>query len=165
MCPARHPRFHPSRFPPGHPSRGGRPVGPNPRVRHLARALPKGGGPYDVTLKVKPGISLRGAAIARELEETFRNGAEQGRFRLARYAIEDDHVHLHVEAKDVEELSNAMKALGARFSRSVNRALGRTGNLIADRYRILDPAKDGPKKLRCGCPEKKKTKPAARRAR
>jgi hypothetical protein len=136
---------------PGWP-KGGRPPGPNPKVHHRGRELPAGRGAIPITLKVKPGIPLRSAAIVREVAEAFREGASRGTFRIAGHSLEDDHLHVEVHAKDTAELGRAMKALGPSFARAVNRALGRrTGKVLADRYRILGPVPDGRKTLRCGC--------------
>jgi hypothetical protein len=153
---------------PGDPGwhKGGRPPGPNPKVRHLGRKLPAGRGPLSITLKVRPGIPLRSAAIVREVDETFREGASRGSFRIAGHSLEDDHLHVRVHAKDVNELGRAMKALGASFAFAVNRALGRrTGKVLADRYRILTPVEDGRKTLRCGCPDKAAAPKPGRRPR
>jgi hypothetical protein len=144
-----------SRFPPGHPSRGGRPFGPNPIVLHRSRTVPKGGGPHAVTLKVRPGIALGGPAVAREVAKAFADGTERGRFRLAGWSLEGDHVHLRVAAEDADELGCAMKSVAALFAFAVNRALARrTGKVIAERYRIVAPARRGEARLPCGCPPK-----------
>jgi hypothetical protein len=144
--------------------RGGRPPGPNPRVHHRTPEI-TGRGPHRIVLKVLPGLAIDRAGVAREVEGTFRDGEELGRFRLDGYSLEDDHVHLRVHAKDADELGRAMKAITSRFARAMNRALGRSGKVFADRYRILGAAKDGVKTLRCGCPVKKAAPRPGRSAR
>jgi REP element-mobilizing transposase RayT len=90
-----------------------------------------------VTLKVRGGLpSLRRGDVVRELEAAFRPGNERKQFRLVHYSIQADHAHLIVEAKDREALGRGMKSLAARFARAVNRALGRTGKVLADRYHL-----------------------------
>jgi putative transposase len=113
----------------------GRKPGPNPRIAHLARAPLASRHPVHVTMKVRPGVpSLRTVKLAREVETTFAKGCERGDFRLAHYSLQSNHVHLIVEAKDVDALGRGMKALGARLARAVNRVFRRNGPVLLDRY-------------------------------
>jgi hypothetical protein len=90
-----------------------------------------------VTLKVRAGLpSLRTLRVVRELEASFRRGCERGGFRLAHYSIQDDHLHAVVEAKGPEALGRGMMSLAGRFARAVNRALSRSGPVLADRYHL-----------------------------
>jgi putative transposase len=118
--------------------RGGRPVGPNPRVRHLSRKPFPDSHPCHVTLRVRAGMpSLRQEHVVREIEPSFRRGRERKDFRLVHYSLQADHAHLIVEASDRSALGRGMKALAARFALAVNRALGRrTGKVLADRYHL-----------------------------
>ena len=70
--------------------------------------------------------SLRSGPIVREVESTFREGCERGTFRLVHYSIQDDHLHLLVEADGAKALGRGMKSIAARFARAVNRALKRS---------------------------------------
>jgi REP element-mobilizing transposase RayT len=70
----------------------------------------------------------------REVERSFREACEQGRFRVVHYAIQRDHVHLLVEAQGPASLARGMKSIGARLARAVHRAFGRRGAVLADRY-------------------------------
>jgi REP element-mobilizing transposase RayT len=120
--------------------RGGRPEGPNPLVRHRSRTPFLPSQPLLITLKVRRGLpSLRRRRIVRAIESAFRAGKDHGDFRLAHYSIQRDHAHLLVEARDRDALARGMKSLATRFALAVNRALGRTGRVLADRYhqRIL----------------------------
>ena len=45
-----------------------------------------------------------------------------------------NHVHMLVEATGAEALGRAMKAFGIRLAKAVNRAYGRRGPILADRY-------------------------------
>ena len=115
----------------------GRPPGPHPRVPHARRERFARGHPCHVTLKLRPELpSLRQARVVRGLEAAFRRGCERGSFRLVHYSLQADHAHLVVEATSPEALGNGMKSLGARFSRAVNRALGRSGRVLAERYHL-----------------------------
>jgi REP element-mobilizing transposase RayT len=118
-------------------NRGGRPKGPNPLVRHRSRKPLADTEPCHVTLKVRAGLpSLRRGDVVREIETAFRRGNERNHFRLVHYSIQADHAHLIVEAKNRDALGRGMKSLAARFARAVNRALGRTGRVLADRYHL-----------------------------
>jgi REP element-mobilizing transposase RayT len=45
--------------------------------------------------------SLRSHKIVRAIEAAFRRGCERAGFRLVHYSLQDDHVHLIVEADGV----------------------------------------------------------------
>ena len=59
--------------------------------------------------------------------------------RLCHYSVQGNHVHLLVEARDSVALGRAMKGLGVRIARGLNRLMGTRGPVLADRYhaRIL----------------------------
>ena len=115
----------------------GRKCGPNPAVRHLSREKFAERFPCHVTLKVRPDLpSLRQKRVVREIERSFAKGCERGSFRVVHYSIQSDHAHFVVEASGREALGRGMKSLAARFARAVNRALGRAGRVLADRYHL-----------------------------
>jgi REP element-mobilizing transposase RayT len=115
----------------------GRKAGPNPRVRHRSRPHFPRSLPCHVTLKAVPGLpSLRRADVVHEVVGSFRKGSERGAFRLLEFSIQDDHLHAIVEAEGPEALGRGMKSLAARFARAVNRALGRRGQVVRDRYHL-----------------------------
>ena len=90
-----------------------------------------------VTLKVREGLrTLRDVRIVRALEATFRRGAVRGDFRLVEYTIQDDHLHLIVEANDRRALARGMMSIATRIARAVNRVLRRTGRVLRDRYHL-----------------------------
>ena len=106
-------------------------------MRHRSREPFARARPCHVTLKVRSGLpSLRLARVVRALKDTFRRGCERGGFRLVHYSLQDDHAHLVVEASGREALACGMKSLAARFAFAVNRALGRRGRVLADRYHL-----------------------------
>ena len=115
----------------------GRKAGPNPAVRHLSREKFAGRFPCHVTLKVRRELpNLRTKHTVREIERSFVRGCERGSFRVVHYSIQSDHAHFVVEASGREALGRGMKSLAARFARAVNRALGRSGRVLADRYHL-----------------------------
>ena len=99
--------------------------------------------PCHVTLPVLRGLpSLRDGRVLREIEGAFRRGCARRGIRLIHYSIQDDHAHLIVEAGGAHALANGMKSLASLFAFAVNRGLGRTGKVLADRYhrRVLPVA-------------------------
>jgi putative transposase len=116
----------------------GRKPGPNPPVPHESRLGVEKRFPYHVTVKVRREVgSLRQIAIVQAVEASFRKACERGKFRLVAYVLEDDHAHLLVEADNADELGRGMMALCSRLARAVNRALRRSGQVLADRYHLV----------------------------
>ena len=87
--------------------------------RHGAAATATTAGPH------APGA--RGAALARRLRTASR-------LRVVHFSIEPDHVHLLVEAVDAVALGRGLQGLASQLARRVNAALGRCGQVFADRY-------------------------------
>jgi hypothetical protein len=118
----------------------GRKKGPRPRVRHRSRRDFAAAHPCLVTLKVRKGIaSLRQPRVVREVEDAFRRGrgrAERHPFRLTHYSIQGNHLHALVEAGGPLALGRGMMSVGIRFARAVNRALGRRGRVLEERYHV-----------------------------
>ncbi len=93
--------------------------------------------PAHVTLRVVDGLaSLRSRALILEVRRTFAEACERGDFRLVEYSVQDDHLHLIVEAASLDALSRGMKAISARFARAVNRVFQRNGRVISGRFHL-----------------------------
>jgi putative transposase len=104
-------------------------------VPHARRPELAARHPVHVTMRIARGLpSLRKSRIFRELERAFRAGRERFGFRLVHFAVLSNHVHLVVEAEGALSLSRGMKGLAVRVARAVNRAVGRTGAVCAERY-------------------------------
>jgi hypothetical protein len=52
------------------------------------------------------------------------------------YSIQNDHVHMIVEAASARDLACGLKAVAARFARGVNRVFHRVGRVLADRCHV-----------------------------
>jgi len=74
--------------------------------------------------------------LVRAFETSLRNACDRGRFRVAHYSIQRDHVHLIVEASTSRDLASGMKSIGARLARAVNRTFRRRGAVLADRFHL-----------------------------
>jgi len=107
------------------------------RDPHRRRAPLASRHPCHVTLKVEKDVpSLRSARLVTELECSWRESRERGRFRLVHYSVQNDHVHMIVEATSARDLACGLKAIAARFARGVNRVFHRTGRVLADRCHV-----------------------------
>jgi len=113
----------------------GRKPGRNPRDPHRAHAPLDARHPCHVTWRVRREIpSLRSRRFVRAFERSMRVACDRGRFRVAHYSVQRDHVHLIVEAASARDLASGMKSIGARIARAVHRVFGRSGSVLADRF-------------------------------
>ena len=113
----------------------GRPTSKESGVSHLTRCEHKGRHPIHVTLKLAGGLpGLRNKRTLPVLEGAFRGGKTRFGFRLNHYAVQGNHLHLIVEAKDRVALSRGMKGLAVRLARRLNSLWGRRGQVFPDRY-------------------------------
>jgi REP element-mobilizing transposase RayT len=107
------------------------------RDPHRKRAALASRHPCHVTLKVRKNMpSLRSARLVAELERSWREARSRERFRLVHYSVQNDHVHMIVEATSARELACGLKAIAARFARAVNREFHRIGRVLADRCHV-----------------------------
>lgn len=119
--------------------RGGwRPGAGRPRGRktcsHDARPRVTSRAPFHVTLRIVRDLpSLRRSAPVALIRNLIAQ-SHTDLFRILDYCVLGNHLHLLVEADSNEDLSAAMKTFGARLARRINRHLGRTGQLLAERY-------------------------------
>jgi REP element-mobilizing transposase RayT len=119
----------------------GRPVGERPSVLHRARPPHKKRHPVHVTLRAKRGLPyFRKQAVAslvcrvldRQTKRSYR-----GAFQVVHFSIQDDHLHLIVEADD-DALRTGVSGFVISFARRLNRMLSRKGAVWADRYHRHD---------------------------
>jgi putative transposase len=104
-------------------------------VPHARRPVLAARHPVHVTLRIARGLpNLRRGRTFRELGRAFHGGRQRFGFRLVHFAVLSNHVHLVVEAEGASSLSRGMQGLAVRMARAVNRILGRTGTVFAERY-------------------------------
>ena len=115
----------------------GRKPGPSRRDPHRRRAPLASSHPCHVTLKVEKDVPpLRTVKLISELERSWRGARERGRFRLVHYSVQNDHVHMIVEAASAWDLACGLKAIATRLARAVNRVFQRVGRVLADRCHV-----------------------------
>jgi REP element-mobilizing transposase RayT len=108
---------------------------PGSGIPHRSRGRLASRHPVHVTIRVRQAVpSLRSVRLVREVERSWREACERGRFRLLHYSLQWNHAHLIVEARDAEHLGRGMMSLGSRLARAVNRTFGRRGRVLQDRY-------------------------------
>ena len=118
-------------------------------VSHAARPPLASRHPVHISYKVAGELpSLRQPDIRGAIEGCLREIAGKAKqkgasFRVAHYAIQREHLHLIVEANDRRALSAGLKGLAGRMAKRINKRLGLTGPLFADRYfeRVLKTPK------------------------
>ena len=132
--------------------RGGarRGAGRKPRAAHLrqtphrARAVHRKAHPVHVTLRA--GVrSLRSQQVARLVLAALRD-SNRDWFRVVHYSVQENHVHLIVEAEDTKTLSSGVRGLMVRIARRVNRLMRRRGRFWTDRWHGRDL--EGPRQVR-----------------
>jgi putative transposase len=102
------------------------------RTPHRARAKHRRGNPVHVTLRAGT-RSLRSQHVARTVMGAIHDSS-RAQFRIAHYSVQDNHLHLIVEAENKRELSNGVRGLEIRIARRVNRLLFRRGRFWGDRW-------------------------------
>jgi REP element-mobilizing transposase RayT len=115
------------------------------RAPHCTRASHRKGDPVHITLRVGRRIpSLRRQVLARRVkiallkQRTKLEEAAEGTFQIVHFTIQDDHMHLIVEASDKRKLARGVMGLEIRIARSINKVLGRKGRFWAERYHRHD---------------------------
>jgi putative transposase len=114
----------------------GRPAGSGRRsVPHRKRELRFKNQPLHVTMRllVQPLRSRFLFPTVRDAIGQERQSAARG-FRICEFSVQDDHIHLVVEAAAPRTLSHGMRRLTLRIARAVNRLLFRRGAVFADRW-------------------------------
>jgi REP element-mobilizing transposase RayT len=94
-------------------------------------------GALHITLEAVGGLpSLRRPRCMRALWMAFAAGKERFGMRLVHFCVQRNHVHLIVEVSGREALLRGMRGLSIRVARQLNKALGRKGQVLADRYHV-----------------------------
>jgi putative transposase len=104
-------------------------------VSHAARPALSRHHPVHVTWRMLPHVwNLRSRRAFRQLAAAFAAGCNRVDFRLIHFSVQGNHIHLIVEASDAEQLARGLQGLAVRVARKLNRMMGRTGRVFADRY-------------------------------
>jgi REP element-mobilizing transposase RayT len=116
---------------------GRKPTSMRPPIHHIRRPAIPPHCPSHITLRVRRDVpSLRNRRFIREFQASLREACERGDFRVCQYSIQTNHLHLLVEASGKHALARGMKAVAARFARTVNRIFRRKGPVLFGRYHL-----------------------------
>ena len=92
-----------------------------------------GAHPVHLTMRVAKGLpSFR----RKDLFAVVRDAlvATRGDFRVLEFSVQENHLHLIVEAGTRRSLMAGAKGLAVRIAQVINKALGRSGQVWGDRY-------------------------------
>jgi REP element-mobilizing transposase RayT len=111
------------------------------RVPHRRRAKLDGTHhPVHVTMRVRRAVgvpSLRREVVKNLLRAVLRE-TSSSTFHVPHHSMQDDHLHLMVEAMDAKALASGMSSLLIRFAKRLNALLRRTGSVWDGRYHRHD---------------------------
>ena len=118
----------------GRPRRAGR-----SNVWHRRRERHRGAHPVHVTLRLRAGLPpMREEVLFREIRrrigEANRSAKLRGVFRVVHFSVQDNHLHMIVEAHDGSALSRGVQGLAIRLARRVNALLDIRGPFFGDRF-------------------------------
>jgi REP element-mobilizing transposase RayT len=71
------------------------------------------------------------------MRAAFSRGKDRFGFRLVHYAVQPNHLHLIVEAKDKRALSSGARGLAIRIAMRLNHVLRRKGKVFTERYHAM----------------------------
>ncbi len=117
---------------------GRKPKGEQAGVSHRARTPIPSGCPVHVTTRLCDGLpGLRRRKLWKSLRRVFFAMHDRAGFRIVHFSIQQNHVHLVVEAAGREALARGMQSFKIRFAKTINAYLGRDkGTVFADRYHM-----------------------------
>ncbi|MBS2020545.1 MAG: transposase [Deltaproteobacteria bacterium] len=117
----------------------GRKVVGRPRVGHVGRETHKYWVPMFVTVRGAAGLpSFRTPHLYSALEKAVRT-TRRADFRIVEFSVQDNHLHLIIEADDEVSRARGMKSFTVRANRLVNAASGRGRGAVWDgRYHFRE---------------------------
>ena len=104
-------------------------------VAHRRRRVIRRRTVLHVTVRVVKEVGrLRRRRLAPVLRAALVAGAVREGFRICQFSIQQSHIHLVTEALSNAALSRGMQGFQISAARRINRALGRSGKVFADRF-------------------------------
>jgi REP element-mobilizing transposase RayT len=94
--------------------------------------------PVHVTMRTAKGAPrMRAQSVALVVIAEIGRASTKG-LRVLHFSVQNDHLHLIVEADDAASLSRGMQRLASRVAMGVNGLVGRRGRFWRDRYHRRD---------------------------
>jgi len=72
--------------------------------------------------------------ISCDARDALERAKKRAGFRVVQFSVQQNHVHLLVEADDRRTMSSGLRALVARIARGLNRVMHASGRRFDDRY-------------------------------
>jgi REP-associated tyrosine transposase len=103
-------------------------------VPHRRRGTHDRRCPVHVTMRSTPALpSLRQAPVFAAIRGALSSASRDG-FRVVQFSVQNDHVHLLVEADAPARFTRGVQGLAIRVAKAVNATLARHGRVWADRF-------------------------------
>ena len=121
------------------PGAGRKPAGKVAGEAHRRRPAPPrpAKGAVHAVIKVRKGLpSLRQARCMKVIWHVLVAAKTAYKMRVVHFCVQNNHIHLIIEAPDRRAFLSGMRGLSIRLSRRLNAALGLSGRLLADRYHV-----------------------------
>jgi REP element-mobilizing transposase RayT len=91
--------------------------------------------PMHVTLRMREHVwQLRSRRCFRIIEGALHAALAKAGARIAQFSVQHNHIHLVVETENRVRLARMIQGLAIRTARRLNRLMGRSGKVFADRY-------------------------------
>ena len=104
-------------------------------VARVRRPQLRANHPVHVNWRVHPLVwSMRTWRCFRVMLRGFAAAADRFGMRITHFSVMKNHVHLIVEADGTRALTRGMQGLAIRLAKGLNKLMGRTGEVFADRY-------------------------------
>ena len=114
----------------------GRKVSPDAGAPHVPRPKISGRFPVYLSVPVSDELPLRNKRASGVIQAAVDLGKDRFGFRLNRFSIDGNELHLLAEAPDSDALARGMQGLLVRLARGLNRLAARKGRVFVDRYRV-----------------------------
>ena len=96
--------------------------------------------PVHVTMRAKKGVPrMRSQVVGPVVLAEIGRASEKG-LRVIHQSVQEDHLHLIVEADDAQSLARGIQRLASRVAMKVNALVGRRGTFWRERYHRRDLA-------------------------
>jgi hypothetical protein len=114
---------------------GRKPAGERARAPHAAREEVRPYEPVHVSMRVADHVwNLRSRRSFRVFDSAMRGARKRRGFRVVHFSVQGNHLHLIVEASGARAFALGVRGLLVRLARGLNRMMGRSGPVFADRY-------------------------------
>jgi hypothetical protein len=114
---------------------GRKPKGERADDPHAPRDPVRRYQPVHVTLRMAEHVwNLRSQRSYRVVDAAMRGAQRRSGLRVVHFSVQGNHLHAIVEADGTRDFTAGMRSLAIRIARGLNRMMGRTGPVFADRF-------------------------------